>query len=142
MKEIIRTSGVVVLNNNMVLLVKHLANAHHLINTYGLPAGKIENGITAIETAQKELFEETGLSVSQESLVQLPKVYVAKIQQKDGTKTFSIEVFYCTHWQGTIHQNENKTIPQWIQISSLDKFLLIGDTLEIINDAIKFYKKF
>ena len=98
--------------------------------------------MTSIETAQKELFEETGLSVNQESLVQLPKVYVAEIRQKDGTKNFSIEVFLCTQWTGKIHQNEEKTIPEWIPISSLDKLSLIGDTLEIINDAIKFYRKF
>ena len=67
---VIPTVGVVVLQNNEVLLVRHGGKAGHIKDTLGIPAGRIEVGEneTPREAAKRELEEETGYHVTIESL--------------------------------------------------------------------------
>jgi 8-oxo-dGTP pyrophosphatase MutT (NUDIX family) len=93
MPDIIETFGVLIFQNNKVLLVKHRKKAQHLNDTYGLPAGRPKNNETEIQTAIREPEEETGLITKEEYLMPLPNVYSALIERKDGARVFSIKAF-------------------------------------------------
>lgn len=51
---------------NKILLQKQM---HHPVGRYGLPDGLMELGESTIETAQREVYEETGLKVKNLNLI-------------------------------------------------------------------------
>lgn len=105
---IIPTVGVVAFKGQQVLLVRHGEAAGHLTGRYGLPGGRFEEGETAVQAAEREFEEETGLTVFEGALVSFPEnLFFAKIERKDGTiKEFSFEVFLCTNFSGDISGTE------------------------------------
>ena len=135
-KNIIETIGVLITKNNKVLLVKHGKSAEHLINKYGLPAGRIILGESEKETAKRELKEETGLDVDLDDLVLLSKEWSAKIERKDGIKEFSLKVFCADEFSGNLISS-NETTPEWISIEDLGNIDLLPNVLDIINFCTK-----
>ncbi len=135
MNNVIKTAGIIILENNKVLLVKHGKNAAHINDTYGIPAGRVELNESPIETAIRELLEETGLTTTSENLTKLPKLYTATIERKDGVKEFSLEVFLCSFYSGEI-KNNNETSPEWIDINKLDELMLLPNVKNILFDAL------
>lgn len=97
----------------------------------GLPAGKIDPGETAIETAARELEEETGLVTSVADLVPLPSKYQATITQKDGTKIFDWYVFLCKKYEGELKKTD-ETEPFWVEVEELGSIELLPN----VHDAI------
>lgn len=59
-------------------------------HTWGLPAGKIKDNQIPLQAIVREIFEETGLVVSQDALVLLKTLYV-----RDAQKNFVYHVFKC-----------------------------------------------
>ena len=137
MENIIKSAGVLIFIDNKVLLVRHGEKAEHLNNTYGVPAGQIEQGELAIETAVKKLNEETGLIAATEDLINMPEVYTAAIERKDGSvKNFSQDTFLCVKWNGELKTTE-KTIPEWINIDELEKLKLLPNVKKMVFDALR-----
>jgi 8-oxo-dGTP pyrophosphatase MutT (NUDIX family) len=126
MHKIILTAGVIIIKNNKVLLVKHGEGAGHLTGVYGLPAGRMEEGETELQTARRELFEETGLSAQDKDFSEFPENdYVADIKRKSGEiNTYSIKFFICYKYSGELKENE-ENIPEWIDINLMDKLNLL-----------------
>jgi len=135
----IKTAGVLILKEDKILLVQHDKKAKHLNNIYGIPAGRIEENESPIETAIRELHEETGLITNVNLLQKIPKKYSATIKQKDGTNTFSLEVFLCNNWKGEL-KSTKETIPEWISINDLDKIQLLPNVKKIIFDGMELEK--
>ena len=136
MDNVIKTAGVLVFLDNKVLLVRHGKKAEHLNDVYGLPAGRIEEGETAVVAASRELFEETGLKVITENLIKVPEFYTASIERKGGIKNFSQENFLCKNWEGELKAND-ETIPEWIIIDELKNLELLPNVEKMIFDALK-----
>ena len=136
MPETIKTVGVLIIKNNQVLLVKHKQNASHINDVYGLPAGRVEDGESLKQAAVRELEEETGLVANK--LEEYPSnEYSADIKRKDGTtKTFSITIFTCKEFEGTIKENE-ETKPEWIDLSDVSNLKLLPNIERIINEGGK-----
>lgn len=133
--DVIKSVGVVVLKGDYVLLVRHGSDSGHLTDTYGLPAGRIDLGETAIEAAKRELKEETGLVSN--NLKQLPDEYTAVLKRKDFDKKFHMVVFKCDDFEGELVSSD-EAIPQWIPIVDLDKFETITNVSEAIRQAVEF----
>ncbi|MFH1822816.1 MAG: NUDIX hydrolase [Patescibacteria group bacterium] len=72
MIKIIKTAGMLVYNENKVLLVKHKEGAKHQTGVYGLPAGSVEKNESKINTAIRELKEETGLLADKNKVIKIP----------------------------------------------------------------------
>lgn len=136
MNNIIKTAGVLVFQNNNVLLVRHGKKAEHLDDTYGIPAGRIEQGESSIKAVVRELFEESGLITTVKQLVKVPKTYTTSIERKDGIKTFSLEIFLCGQWKGELRAT-HETTPEWINIEDLDGLKLLPNVKKIVFDALK-----
>lgn len=132
----IRTSGVLIVRDNKVLLVNHGKGASHMTGSYGLPAGRVRDGETEIDCAIRELEEETGLITSPEYLEALPKKYHATIQRKEGIKNFNLSVFLCKNYSGELKSSDEAN-PEWIETDKLPEYNLLPNVAEIISDGIK-----
>ena len=134
MEKIIPTVAVVILEKESVLLVRHEEGAKHLTGTYGLPAGRVEEGETLEQAAIRELKEETGLQA--DSLERMPTVHEATIERKDGAKKFSLVSFKCSDYSGELNTSL-ETVPEWISFSKLEKVNLLPNVDKIISEAIE-----
>lgn len=133
---LIKSVGIVVFQNNSVLIVKHETASHHFKGVLGLPAGKIDQGETAIQTAVRELKEETGLVTTISDMIPLPHAYRATITQKDGTKIFDWYVFLCKKYTGNLTAT-TETIPAWVNRNNLDTLELLPNVKNAIEEATK-----
>jgi len=61
-ENIIPSVGVLIIEDNKVLLVKHGNKAGHINDIYGLPAGRFEKGEGDEDCTLRELKEEGGLN--------------------------------------------------------------------------------
>ena len=123
------------------MLVRHKEDAEHLAGTYGLPAGRIRENENSIDAAVRELKEETGLKTSTESLLELPQLYYATIERKDGSRqNFSFRVYLCKKYSGELQENK-ETVPEWINVSELKNYNLLPNVETAINDALKLNNK-
>jgi len=137
MKNYVPTIGVLIISDNKVLLVKHTENAHHLTDTYGLPAGRLERDESLEEGALRELFEETGLKVLKEDLVHLPHVFYADIPRKGGEIAhFKWDVFVAKKFTGEIRESD-ETIPEWVELGKVSKLNLIANTENAIKEGLE-----
>jgi 8-oxo-dGTP diphosphatase len=134
--------GVLVLDDNSVLLVCHGPQAGHLTGTYSLPAGRLEEFEPVRAAAVRELFEETGLHCREEDLMEYPEnVYVAEIQRKDGSMVkYALQVFICTKWEGILMASD-ETSPDWIKIEKLSELQLLPNVQKAVADGLKFLEK-
>ena len=138
-RKIIPTVGVLIYTEGKknVLLVRHGEKASHLTGSYGIPAGRKEENESEVETAIRELKEETGLVAKVGDLRPLNKMWIADIQRKDGsTKTFSLRVFVCDKYSGELTETE-ETIPEFVPIENLDKYTFVGNNKEVIRYGLK-----
>lgn len=134
--KITETVGVLIAKDNKVLLVKHTESARHLTGSYGLPAGRIEQGEEAIDAAVRELAEETGLTVLKEDLIHLPHQFLADIPRKGGLiERFRWNVFIAKKFDGQIKESD-ETVPEWVEFGKVNKLNLIANTENAIKEGL------
>ena len=134
-----QVAGVVIFNDDKVLVVKHTEKAGHITGHYGLPAGRCESGESYEATAVRELFEETGIHASISDLIPLPTIFHEIIPRKDGKKEFIMRVFLCRKYSGKL-RNSEETIPEWMPLRSLDSHPFIGSAKHAIREAFQLSK--
>lgn len=139
MTDPIKTAGIIIFKDCKVLLVKHSDRSGHIGGKYGIPAGRVNDSETYIDAAIRELHEETGLKTDKEKLILIDKTYTAYIQRKDGKKQFTLKVFLCTDFSGTI-KSSDETIPEWIDIKEIKRLDLLPNIKIIISDSIAMLK--
>lgn len=133
---LVQSVGIVVFQNNSVLIVNHGPTSSHFTGVLGLPAGKIDTGETAIQTAIRELKEETGLITMISDMIPLPHKYQATIVQKNGTYIFDWYVFLCKKYTGKLRAT-TETIPTWVKIDTLHSMKLLPNVKDAIEEAKK-----
>lgn len=140
MKNIVPAIGILVFDEDKVLLVQHGEGAEHLTGIYGIPSGRLEENESEIDAAKREMEEETGLKCSIADLVGYPNnVYFAKIERKHGTDNFKWTVFICKKSFGSIHLSE-ETKPEWVKISDINKLKLLPNIGQAVKDGLEFLK--
>jgi ADP-ribose pyrophosphatase YjhB (NUDIX family) len=131
-----RTSGVVVLRGDGVLLVQPGETSHHERDVWGLPAGHVDDGETYLEAAIRETEEETGLVLEAADLTELPHVYVADLRRRDGTtEAMTWTVFATRRFSGTLRETP-ETTPVWVALSGLGALRLQGNVGNAIAQAL------
>ena len=136
-----KSVGVLLLDADKVLLVKHTEKARHQTGAYGFPAGRVEvvTNETEIHAASRELYEETGLQISESDLLEFPENYVeSTLAMKQGPEDFSYRVFLGKNWSGDIRPSE-ENIPEWIEIDKLSSLKLTSSNIiNFVNSGLKF----
>lgn len=131
-----RTVGVLIYRDDE-LVVRHGRSAGHLTGVYGLPAGRLRGNESEKTACLRELTEETGLISNKESLIELPRTYTARIERKDGVKVFSLKVYLCKSFSGTLRAT-SETSPEWVKITEFGNYDLLPNVNEIINEGLNF----
>lgn len=138
-QNIIPSADVLIFKDDFVLLVKHGKKAGNILGVYSPPGGRVEDGETNVQAAIRELKEETGLVAREKDLEELPlKIPDADIKRSDGTiKRYSVVVFLCRNYSGELTSND-ETIPEWIAISDLKNYPLVGNAKMIVEGAFNY----
>lgn len=141
MVQYVPTIGVLLVSGSIVLLVKHTEKAGHLTDTYGLPAGRVEEGEALLDAAARELEEETGLKVEKNDLMKVSNVFFADIERKGGgVMKFEWHVFAANQFEGEIKSSE-ETVPEWVDLSQVSKFNLLPNTENAIKEGLQLLNK-
>ena len=130
------TVGVLIVNNGKVLLVKG-DTEEEIDETYGLPAGKVEPGETLEAAAVRELYEETGLTMTVDNLEKMPTEYDAMIERKDGQVLMHLTVFKCLKYtDAPLFLFGEETTPEWVDLEKLGDLKLLPNVDRIIKEYI------
>jgi 8-oxo-dGTP pyrophosphatase MutT (NUDIX family) len=138
--------GVVLIENDSVLLVKHTRSAKLPTGAYGFPAGRYDLKIDSSfeEGAIRELREETGLESTVSDLIPL-SIQRKTLNMKNGTEDFEFHPYLCLKYSGELKPSK-QNIPEFIPIEDIDKITVIAEdikhlTLEghaILKKSIKY----
>jgi ADP-ribose pyrophosphatase YjhB (NUDIX family) len=95
-------------NENRILLQKRM---HHPVGRYGLPGGLMELGESTMETAQREVYEETGLKVSNLNLIDVFSGKEHFIKAPNGDQFYVVVTAYWTkEFSGTLEINDEESM--------------------------------
>lgn len=127
-----KSCGMIIFKNDRILLV------HHIQGHWGLPKGHVEENETEIETAKREVLEETGIIAKQ-------------VTDFRGTITYSPRYNTKKEVVFFIGEAENdKITPQlseveearYVDIKNIKKYIKKKNERELIAQAIEYHKEF
>lgn len=122
-----KSCGCVVIDDNKVLLIKH--NAGH----WDLPKGHMEDGETEIETAIREIKEETNIDVE----VNENYRYVTEYSPKEDVLKEVVYFIASKKTDKCIPQETEVQIVEWVELNEAIKRITFDNTREILKKAIK-----
>ena len=114
-------AGTLLFNVDSVLLIEHTKYG----GGYGIPGGKVERGENTLQTAIRELREETGLCVEERFAVKLPEVYVTPTDLK-------MSVYYFEKFSGT-SKNSDEGPVSWVKTWEIESL----NSLPHLNDIVR-----
>ncbi|MCW8219184.1 MULTISPECIES: NUDIX domain-containing protein [Streptomyces] len=119
---------------NRVVLLQRSENAKFAQGLWDLPVGKSEPGEPITETAVRELYEETGLTVKPESLKVAHIIHGAwGVEAPNGFLT----VVFATHeWSG---ETENREPRKHAQVCWVDANIIPESFVETTASALRHY---
>lgn len=112
--------------NTQLLLIKH-ANGGH----WSFPKGHVEQGETEIETATREVLEETGIHIMIDDSFRETVHYSPK---KDTVKQVVYFLAFAKNYDYTPQEEEIAEI-RWVEISCAPKLLSYGNDRQLVNKA-------
>ncbi len=119
-------------NKEQILLIKHSNSGH-----WSFPKGHVEAGETEVETAVREIKEETGVDANIDTRFREVVTYSPK---KDVIKDV-IYFFATADNYYTERQEEEVSEVMWVDINKAIKYVSYKNDKQLVNKAIRFYKK-
>jgi ADP-ribose pyrophosphatase YjhB (NUDIX family) len=130
---IIVAVGVVVLHENAVLLIKR--SQPPLEDMWSLPGGRVEMGETMRAAAQREVFEETGLSIALQELVD-----AVDLIEPGGNGRIERQFALIDYWaevvSGTLRAGDDASHADWWPLEALPGLGLWPETARVIAQAV------
>jgi len=115
--------------DDQVLFVKRLPNKPQP-NTWGIPGGKFDEGETATETVMREIQEETGIEIPEESMEYYGEVYV---RYPEMDYTFHMFVYKPEELPKVTINPEEHADYTWVSLEEALKMPLIPGEEECIS---------
>lgn len=129
-------SAIIVLNEHKEILLQLRSDT----NDWGLPGGGMEMGDSFEETAQKELFEETGLIAQEMKLIGLASGKELYYQFPHGDEIYNATaIFEATTVTGTLKKNEESSDLQYFSLNQLPT--LNTTTVKLLEKAHDYLAK-
>ncbi len=115
--------------NTEILLIKHVNSGH-----WSFPKGHVEGDETEVETAKREIMEETGIGVIIDPTF---REIVSYSPRKDTQK---IVVYFIARAKNTnfVAQEEEISEVKWVEIGRAGQVLAYENDRSIVNKAKKF----
>ncbi|MCY9656524.1 NUDIX hydrolase [Paenibacillus chondroitinus] len=109
---------IIIDEENRILLQKRM---HHPVGRYGLPGGLMELGESTVETAQREVYEETGLKVRNLNLIDVFSGKENYIKAPNGDEFYVVVTAYWTKdFSGNLRINDSESMSlEFISINDL-----------------------
>lgn len=122
--------GALIFRQEEVLLVQR--GKEPLAGYWSLPGGAVETGERLEDALVREVFEETALTVSVDSLA---TVFERIIPDVDGVCEYHYLLldFYCTVLDGTPSPGDDSCDVGWFHLSELANLILTAGTQAVIN---------
>ena len=117
--------------NTEILLIKHVNSGH-----WSFPKGHVEGDETEVETAKREILEETGIEVNLDPTFRETVTYSPK---KDTQK---IVVYFIAKAKNTDYVPQEDEIAEikWVEIDRAGSVLAYDNDRSIVNKAKKFIR--
>lgn len=125
--------GLFLLKNNQIFLIRR-KNTGWGDGLWAIPAGHIEEGETATQSAVRECEEEAGVKVSATDLQPVQAIH----RKSDDNVVFATFIFVAKKWQGEPYCAEQGVRADKADWFPLDK--LPDNTAEYVKKAIENYK--
>ena len=139
-----KSCGVVLFNEQKVLLLQYAKGQKEgewdLQGHWDFPKGHVDKGETEIETATRELEEETGIK----NIILLDnfrKTINYKIQKRDRKISKEVVFFIATTVETEINLSHEHVDYGWFDFTSALKQLTYDNARSVLSEAIIFYEK-
>ena len=139
-----KSCGVVLFNEQKVLLLQYATGQKEgewdLQGHWDFPKGHVDKGETEIETATRELEEETGIK----NIILLDnfrKTINYKIQKRDRKISKEVVFFIATTVETEINLSHEHVDYGWFDFTSALKQLTYDNERSVLSEAIFFYEK-
>ena len=139
-----KSCGVVLFNEQKVLLLQYATGQKEgewdLQGHWDFPKGHVDKGETEIETAIRELEEETGIK----NIILLDnfrKTINYKIQKRDRKISKEVVFFIATTVETEINLSHEHVDYGWFDFTSALKQLTYDNARSVLSEAIFFYEK-
>ena len=139
-----KSCGVVLFNEQKILLLQHATDQKEgewdLQGHWDFPKGHVDKGETEIETATRELEEETGIK----NIILLDnfrKTINYKIQKRDRKISKEVVFFIATTVETEINLSHEHVDYGWFDFTSALKQLTYDNARSVLSEAIFFYEK-
>ncbi|MCH2431921.1 MAG: bis(5'-nucleosyl)-tetraphosphatase [Candidatus Poseidoniia archaeon] len=139
-----KSCGVVLFNEQKVLLLQYATGQKEgewdLQGHWDFPKGHVDKGETEIETATRELEEETGIK----NIILLDnfrKTINYKIQKRDRKISKEVVFFIATTVETEINLSHEHVDYGWFDFTSALKQLTYDNARSVLSEAIIFYGK-
>jgi ADP-ribose pyrophosphatase YjhB (NUDIX family) len=124
--------GALVCDGSRILLVER--GKPPLVGYWSLPGGLVETGERLEDALVREVFEETGLQVTADSIA---TVFERIMPDASGVCEYHYVLidFYCSVVAGELRPGDDSQRAEWFQIDALDELLLTEGTLAVIRSC-------
>lgn len=124
--------GALILRENHVLLVER--GKPPLVGYWSIPGGLVETGERLEDALIREVWEETGLTVTTDFIA---TVFERIMPDATGGCEYHYVLvdFYCTVHGGDLRPGDDASSVQWFEIDALNNLTMTQGTREVITNA-------
>ncbi|MDR2866450.1 MAG: DUF126 domain-containing protein [Methanomassiliicoccaceae archaeon] len=121
----------VILSGGRILMLRRPDDASSFPGIWSLVAGRIEEGEGAEETAVREIFEETGISVSR------PDAHLDPIFIREKDIIWKVHPFLFTHDGTDVELNSENLDHRWVMPDELEGMSTVASTVSAVKELLK-----